>query len=178
MFLPLDVNFMDDPLITACGEQPGWLYVAMCLKAKALLSDGVLTEPQVEKLAVKDWRKRLDRLLQVADRDGKTLVIDITDANDPVRRYWISGWDSHNDRAETVDERRAKDAARKKRERESVGSPFGRVSGVPTESERRVEKSKEEKSRPSISWDVSMADHTAESCDDRRFCIYHRADSA
>lgn len=180
LFLPLDVNFGDDPLITAVGEKPAWLYLLMCLRSKSLLSDGVLTEPQVEKLAVKDWQKRLASLLTVADRDGKTLVMDITDESDPVRRLWITAWDDHNDRAETVDERRERDRDRKRQERLSVQSPFGRSDTIQTGSVRRVEKSREEKSRAS---EDAAAEHeplhALDACTTPRFCpIHHKQATA
>lgn len=179
LFLPLDVMFPDDPLVNAVGEQAAWLYVLMMLKAKALLSDGVLTEPQVEKLAVKGWKQRLERLLTTTD-DSKVLVADITPAGAAVRRYWITGWDKHNDRAETVIERREKDAARKRQDRDSGRSPIGQVPPVRTESGRRVEKSREKNSRDParINWDVSLADHTLAQCGTPQLCHFHRADTA
>lgn len=142
LFLPLDVNFMDDELIALVGEPAAWLYLGMCLRAKSLRSDGVLTDLQVEKLGIAAWKKRLGRLLSVADRDGRTLVMDITDERDVTRRYWITGWDGHNDRAEILDTRLEKDRNRKRSERTGAQRP----NLVRTLSGPIVEKSKVEKS--------------------------------
>ena len=129
-FLPLDVHFLDDERIIEAGEPAGWLYLAMCLKSKALLSDGILSETQIARLHMKDWRRRLERL------HALELVWPTEDG-----RWWITAWDKHNDRAETVRERLIKDAMRK---RESARNP----NGVGSESERREEKRREEKSVP------------------------------
>jgi len=128
-FLPLDVNFLDDERIIEVGERPAWLYLAMCLKAKALLTDGILSETQIARLHVPGWQNRLARL------HALELVWPTEDG-----RWWITAWDKHNDRAETVQERRERDAERKRSER----SP----NGVRLESERREEKRREEKSGP------------------------------
>jgi hypothetical protein len=140
LFLPVDVNFMDDPLIDAVGEQAAWLYLAMCLRSKSLLSDGVLTERQVEKLGIAQWRKRLEALLSTADpaNPSKALVVRLDDG-----RLWIMQWQLHNESAVQVAERQKKDRDRKESERKASQL----LRGLRTESSHQVEKSREEHSR-------------------------------
>lgn len=126
LYLPLDVNFMDDPLVMLVGEQAAWLYVCMCLRSKSLLSDGVLTEQQIERLVVPQWKRRLKALTTVTDSDGRTLVMDITSEGDAFPRYWITGWFKHNASASQVDAERSKDALRKATEREAKQRIFER----------------------------------------------------
>lgn len=103
IYVPLDVTFFDDEKVLAAGEAAAWLYLAMCAKAKALDSDGVLTELQVARLGITGWRKRLDRLIDVG------LVEDAMGTH-----YGITGWLKWNESAQARAERRAKDRDRKK----------------------------------------------------------------
>jgi hypothetical protein len=128
LFLPLDVNFMEDDRIVEAGEKPAWLYLAMCLAAKRLGTDGRLTARQLDRLHVPQWRLRLEPLvaLQLVHDLGADL-------------WGIAAWYSHNDPQVVVAERRAKDNERKKR--------GGVPSGIRSESGPipRVERSREEK---------------------------------
>jgi hypothetical protein len=63
--LPLDVEFMEDDRIAEVGERAGWMYLAMCLRSKGLLSDGHLTERQVSRLPVTAQGPRLAALARV-----------------------------------------------------------------------------------------------------------------
>jgi hypothetical protein len=65
LWLPLDVNFMEDDRIVAVGERAAWLYLAMCLASKRLGTDGMLTARQVDRLHVPNWRARLVLLVRV-----------------------------------------------------------------------------------------------------------------
>lgn len=127
LWLPLDVNFMEDDRIVAVGEKPAWLYLAMCLASKRLGTDGLLTARQVDRLHVSSWRARLTPLVNVE------LVADFGED-----LWGIHAWLRHNDPQVKVEEIRAKDRDRKK------NSP---PSGIRTESvpSRDVEKSREEK---------------------------------
>ena len=77
MYVPLSTSFFMDDDVLNVGESAGWLYLRMLAQAKALESDGVLTERQVLALNVPDVRKRLADLLAVgliiADGDVFTI---------------------------------------------------------------------------------------------------------
>lgn len=105
LYLPLDVNFWDDPRIVRAGEKPAVLYLAMCLASKRLGSDGRLEPLQIDRLHVSGWKARLDALLR------EELVLDLSDG-----AYTIAAWLQHNDPSHVVAERRAADAARKRGE--------------------------------------------------------------
>jgi hypothetical protein len=104
LWLPLDVNFMDDPKVIRAGEQAGWLYVAMSLFCKRVGTDGLMMPEQVERLGVNNWRKRLDALLR------EELVVLLDDG-----QLAIAAWLLHNDSADEVAEKRRRDADRKRR---------------------------------------------------------------
>lgn len=127
LFLPLDVNFMDDPRIVRAGRDAAWLYLAMALACKRLNTDGRLESLQVGRLHITGWKKLLPILLH------EELVLDLDDG-----AYTIAAWFRHNDPAAVVAERRASDAARKRGQ-----SPNGiRTESVPG---RDVEKNRVEK---------------------------------
>lgn len=128
LFLPLDVGFPDDDRVVQAGEKAAWLYVCMALASKRLGTDGVLSARQIDRLHVPGWKDRLASLVAVE----LVLVVE-PDV------YGIASWFRHNDPVAVVQERRAKDAERKR------GS---RPNGVRTETGRTpdVEKSREEKS--------------------------------
>lgn len=102
IYLPLDIEFFDNDRVITAGEKPAWLYLAMCCRAKRLLSDGVLSEQQIDRLHVPGWRKRLDKLVEVG------LVVPTDDG-----RYLIIGWLERNLSAARVESMRAADRARK-----------------------------------------------------------------
>lgn len=107
LFLPLDVNFMDDPKIVRSGESAAYLYLAMCLACKRLGVDGVLEPLQIDRLHVPRWQKRLDILVR------EQLVIEVPDENGALV-YGITAWYGHNDPAAEVERRKREDAARKR----------------------------------------------------------------
>lgn len=93
IYVPLDANFFDDDKVLEAGEAAGWLYLAMCAKAKRVDTDGILTRLQVESLHIKGWQKRMERLIAVE------LIATAADS------YGICGWLNWND---SVEERAAK----------------------------------------------------------------------
>ena len=102
IYLPLDVEFFDNEKVLRAGERAGWLYLSMCCRAKRLLSDGVLSEHQIDRLHVPGWRKRLATLVDVG------LVVPTDDG-----RFLIIGWLEKNLSAAQVESMRAADRARK-----------------------------------------------------------------
>lgn len=110
IYLPLDIEFFDNDRVIRAGEKAGWLYIAMCCRAKRLLSDGILSEQQIDRLHIAGWRKRLDALIDVG------LVIPTDDD-----RFLILGWLERNMSAEQVEQSRARDRVRK----DSVRNPSG-----------------------------------------------------
>lgn len=65
IYVPLDVNFFDDDKVIEAGEAAAWLFLNMMSRAKQLDSDGLLTGLQMERLHVRNWRKRIPKLLAV-----------------------------------------------------------------------------------------------------------------
>jgi hypothetical protein len=106
IYVPLDVNFFDDGKIIAAGEPAGWLYLNMCAKAKQLDSNGVLERGHLERLGVKNWPRRLTRLIEVgAVEEG------------PPGIYGITGWLNWNESREARQARLKDERARKARMR-------------------------------------------------------------
>lgn len=62
LFLPLEVNFMDNAKIMKAGEKAGWLFLAMSLLSKRLLSDGFVSDQQVKKFGLAGTPQRLAKL--------------------------------------------------------------------------------------------------------------------
>lgn len=100
LFLPVDVEFMEDDKIAEAGEAAGWLYLAMCLRSKQLASDGYLTARQVERLPVTDTRPRLEALLAVG-------LVEAMEDN----RVRVVAWERHNSTAAAITEKSKKKAA-------------------------------------------------------------------
>lgn len=139
LYVQLDVNFPDDDKIEAVGLAGAGLYAqALCL-SKRLMSDGRLLRSKLYKLGADD--ELIDRCVECG------LFSVRADAPDAV---FITAWMGHNDSAAEIEERRAKDAARKRLTRasrpaglqpDSSRTPNGRADTV---EKRREEKSKEE----------------------------------
>ncbi len=102
-YVPLDVEFFDNERILNAGEKAAYLYLAMCCRAKKLLSDGRLSPSQVERLHVPGWKQRLTALVEAG------LVVDLDDGG-----YGIVGWLERNLSALQVEEHRDRDKARKR----------------------------------------------------------------
>lgn len=114
LFLPLVVGFLDDDRIAVAGDGPTLLYLAMCLKAKALGTDGRLSEVQVKRLNRPNWKRELATLVDL----GLVLF------DDEAGNWFIAGWFSHNPAISQIEARRAADRDRK-REQNSTRNPFG-----------------------------------------------------
>lgn len=102
VFLPLDVEFMDDERIADAGEKAAWLYLGMCLRSKQLASDGVLSRRQIDRLSIPSVPQRLNALTS-------TGLVSVEDDG----RYRITGWEKHNATSGELQEerRRAHEAA-------------------------------------------------------------------
>lgn len=103
LYIPLTVTFFDDDRIADAGDGPTLLYLAMCLKSKAIGTEGRLTETQIGRLHRPRWRTELPKLaaLQLVVRD------EVTD------EWCIAAWFAHNESLDEIDARRAADRARK-----------------------------------------------------------------
>lgn len=140
LWLPLDVNFMEDDRIVEVGEKPSWLYLAMCLASKRLGTDGILSSRQVERLHVPGWRARLTPLIRLQ------LVVDL--GGD---LWGIAAWLRHNEPQAKIEQKRAVDReyqADKRRDR--VGTDSGPSRGA----EKRREEKRTEARRPTLVPDI------------------------
>lgn len=143
LYVQLDVNFPDDDKIEAVGLAGAGLYAqALCL-SKRLMSDGRLLRTKLHKLGADD--DLIDRCVSVG------LFVVRADAPDAV---FIAAWMGHNESAADIEERRAKDAARKRLTRanrpprhaaDSERTPSGRAD---TEEKRREEKRTHTRAEP------------------------------
>jgi hypothetical protein len=103
LYVPLTVTFLEDDRIIEVGDGSTLLYIAMCLRAKSMGSDGRLTESQIGRLHRPRWKTELQRLADV----GLVLFDEST------REWFVAGWFSHNEPIAAVDARRAADRDRK-----------------------------------------------------------------
>lgn len=103
LYVPLTVTFFEDDRIIEAGDGASLLYLAMCLRCKAMGTDGRLMETQLARLNRPRWKAELQRLaaLQLVVRDEVT------------KEWCIAAWFGHNESIADVDERRAADRARK-----------------------------------------------------------------
>lgn len=101
LYVPLDAAFFDDDKVVRAGEAAGWLYLAMCARAKQLDNDGVMNLEQVERLHIKGWQKRLQTLIEV------DLVVRVDD------RIGICGWLNWNESSAERAAKRERDRIRK-----------------------------------------------------------------
>ena len=106
LFLPVVVTFLDDDRMIAAGDGGTLLYLAICLKVKALGTDGRLSEAQVARLGRPKWKAELRRLLEV-----EAVLFDTE-----LQSYVVAAWFSHNDAISDIEARRAADRERKRKE--------------------------------------------------------------
>lgn len=106
LFLPVVVTFLDDDRIIAAGDGGALLYLAICLKTKALGTDGRLSEAQIARLGRPKWKAELRRLLEV-----EAVLFD-----SELCSYVVAAWFSHNDPISEIEARRAADRERKRKE--------------------------------------------------------------
>jgi hypothetical protein len=160
LYLPLDVNFMDDPRIVRVGEKSAVLYLAMALACKRLGTDGRLEPIQVDRLHIPNWKSRLRPLLD------EQLVHDFDDGY-----YTIAAWFQHNEPQSVLEARRRDDAARKRRTPPSgLQTDSRRIpSGIGADSERkRREVERSEVRSPST---LSVVDADCEHGYDQHTCV-------
>lgn len=120
-YVPLDVEFFDNERVLVAGEKAAYLYLAMCCRAKKLLSDGILSVLQVERLQVPGWKRRMADLIDAG------LVVLLDDG-----RYVIIGWLERNLSAQQVESLRRKDRGRKASDDGPDSGPI--PPGIPTDS--------------------------------------------
>lgn len=89
-FLPLDVAFMDDDKIVEAGAVASWCFLAMLLGCKRYGTDGTLTSPQMSRLGVDKWAKSVEILITVG------LVMDVSEAENARKVFWIPSWSKWN----------------------------------------------------------------------------------
>ena len=140
MYVPLDVNFPDDDKIIAAGLDGAGLYAQALCVAKRMEKDGRLTRVHLHRLGGTD--ALIDHLVQ----------LDLL--HDDGEDVWITAWLDHNESSEELNQRRAKDAQRKRttrknrpagQSRTSAERPVGGVEGVQSveiETEREIETEK------------------------------------
>jgi hypothetical protein len=129
LYVPLTVTFFEDDRIIQAGDGPTLLYVAMCLKCKAMGTDGRLTEGQIERLHRRKWRAELARLAEL-----ELVLFDESSSE-----WFVAAWFSHNEAIFQLDAKRAADRKRK-REANSGWNP----DGIPADSSA---KGREDKGR-------------------------------
>lgn len=112
LYVPLSVTFFSDERIIAAGDGATLLYLSMCLHAKALGSDGRLSELQIRRLHRPRWQVELHRLAELG------LVLFDDESED----WFIASWFSHNESINAIEERRAAD---RKRKADSARNPAG-----------------------------------------------------
>lgn len=103
LYVPLTVTFFEDDRIIEVGDGPTLLYIAMCLRCKAMGSDGRMSEAQIARLHRPRWKVELHRLAEVG------LVF----YDDNLHEWFVAGWLKHNESMAAVDARLAADRDRK-----------------------------------------------------------------
>jgi hypothetical protein len=106
LYVPVDVCFPDDERIEQVGLEGAGLYVFALCVAKRTLSDGRVTRTKLHRFGASD------ELIGTLIASGLMSA----DGADAVR---ITAWLDHNDPADKIADRRAKDAARKRQARAS-----------------------------------------------------------
>lgn len=108
LYIPLTVTFFEDERIIEAGDAATLLYLAMCLRCKAMGTDGRLREAQIQRLNRPRWKPELAKLASLG------LVV-----RDEVTQEWcIAGWFGHNESLAEIDDKRAADRERKAAEAE------------------------------------------------------------
>jgi hypothetical protein len=116
LYVPLEVSFFDDDRILAVSESAVILYLKMCVKAKSMGTDGMLTINQMGTLNDRAWIKRLSELERV----------ELVSTNADRDKFFINAWLNHNDSADELARKRAADAERKRKRKPEVngGTPY------------------------------------------------------
>ena len=103
LYVPLDVGFFDDGRIVRAGERAAFMYLNMLTLVKMREADGIIEPEQLARLHIKDWKKRLVRLVE------EGLVIEMEDGN-----YLLPSWSKWNELSHQRAERLARDRDRKR----------------------------------------------------------------
>lgn len=151
-YVPLDVEFFDNARVLEAGEKSAWLYLNMLTRSKKLLTNGILSDAQMNRLQVPGWKNRLKPLIQ----HGLIERLDDT-------HYLIIGFLERNLSAEEVAKVRAKDRARKGSgtDPDSDPDPDGfqpESDGIPRGPLREVEGEGEDKGSQDVG-DVDQTTH-------------------
>jgi hypothetical protein len=136
LYVPLSVHFFEDDRVLAAGDGPTLLYIAMCLRAKALGTDGRLSEAQVKRLHRRRWRVEISRLT----------VLELVVLDRSTDQYVIASWHKHNEAIDVRNARLAADRSRKQDKRPAFQPDSNRnPAGIRPESgtQREVERSRE-----------------------------------
>lgn len=114
LYVPLTVTFFEDDRIIEAGDGPSLLYLAMCLRCKAIGTDGRLRETQMARLNRPRWRAELKVLAAL-----ELLIWDeVTD------EWCVRAWFGHNDSTVEIDAKRAADRNRKRTDSERIPDGF------------------------------------------------------
>ena len=133
-YVPLDAAFFDDDKVIAAGEQAAYLYLNVLARVRQLDTDGVLSEAQMPRLGVPNWRKRLAKCVEVG------LLVQSGDS------YIVPTWCAWNETAAQRESRLRADRERKARS--SDRNPTGIHPDVHPDSAVR-ERDKRDKERKS-----------------------------
>jgi len=129
LYVPVTVTFLEDDRIIEVGDGSTLLYLAMMLRAKAMGSDGRLTESQIGRLHRPRWKVELQRLA-----DTELVIFD-----ESTREWFIAGWFGHNDPIAAVYAKREADRLRK------AGISDRNPNGTPPDSALKKSKGREGK---------------------------------
>jgi hypothetical protein len=158
LYVPLDVGFADDDRIDEVGLEGAGLYALSLAVAKRAMTDGLLSRRKLQKLGGTD--DLIDRMLEVG--------LYVSDGR-PDGLLRIAAWLDHNDPVAVIEEKRARDAARKrqaraKSPRDSERTPAGRADTV--EVKGREERGKGTTPLPSQSELGTRQQRAEQACDE------------
>lgn len=134
--VPLDVNYADDPKIIEAGERAEILYVRALAFCKKLLSDGRVSDSQLQRFGLRGVTKRAQRLVEVG------LWERVSDAEGD--GYQIVAWLKHNKSAEEI---RALSVVRAEAGKQGGRPPQSKLVRPPKANEKPAETLREEKRR-------------------------------
>lgn len=129
MYVPLDVNFPDDPKIMDAPLDVVAVYVMALCVAKRLPTDGVLTESHLRRLGADD------------DIIAHLLASDLvrSDVSGRPGHVQITAWLVHNDSQEAIEAKRQTDAQRKRVSRRKSPQDVQSDASTPSENVQCLE---------------------------------------
>lgn len=106
-YVPLDAAFFDDDKVIVAGEAAAYLYLNMLARIRQLDTDGVISEIQMPRLGVANWRKRLAKLVEVGliVQRGSDYIV-------PTWCVWNETVEQREARLRADRERKSKDSGR------------------------------------------------------------------